>query len=414
MDNINNETPINDETPINNLTIVSNEIHNVKNMNNFRHNNNYEFIYLIHVRESLRLNENIYKIGKTKQKNMKRIVNYPKGSELLLYIECTNCDMIETILINLFKTKYILVSDYGNEYFKGSHINMIRDITNIVNYYNYKYSSEQEILNENIQETSSNNKTLIDSENVILDKNSIDPENITPNNNIALNNDNISFDSEIQEFMKINNNTVMDEYKFLKNSIKKNTKNTNNNEDIENMKNIKCKNTVKKNYNYCAFCDYEINDSYKFHRHNESLKHINNVKYGIIIENVVTPSKNNTSRDVMLRQHIITLGEKNKILSGKCKDFKQKLIQNTNVINELKNKIETLEINLSQAEDKKCKYFGQKLTQSTNEINELKNKINGFKKKNSELKNKIKLLEKNLSKEKDEKYEILKKMILKK
>ena len=40
--------------------------------------NLYEYIYLLHEREFIKTNENIYKIGKSKQENTKRISSYPK------------------------------------------------------------------------------------------------------------------------------------------------------------------------------------------------------------------------------------------------------------------------------------------------------------------------------------------------
>jgi hypothetical protein len=42
--------------------------------------NNNEFIYLIKEREFIKTKEPIYKIGKTKQKNLQRIKSYPNGS----------------------------------------------------------------------------------------------------------------------------------------------------------------------------------------------------------------------------------------------------------------------------------------------------------------------------------------------
>jgi hypothetical protein len=45
---------------------------------------NNEFIYLIKEREFIKNNEEIYKIGKTKQMALKRIKDYPKNSILLL------------------------------------------------------------------------------------------------------------------------------------------------------------------------------------------------------------------------------------------------------------------------------------------------------------------------------------------
>ena len=92
-----------------------------------------EYIYLLKEREFMKTNENIYKIGKTKQDNFKRFNSYPKGSVLIFQILCSNCTNIENKLIKLFREKYIKRKDIGNEYFEGDYINMIDDIIKIVN-----------------------------------------------------------------------------------------------------------------------------------------------------------------------------------------------------------------------------------------------------------------------------------------
>jgi hypothetical protein len=95
-----------------------------------------EYIYLIQEREFIKTNEEIYKIGKSKQENLKRFNSYPKGSELLFQCICNDCNKIENELIKLFKEKYKLQKNIGNEYFKGNYIDMIKDIydTIILNY----------------------------------------------------------------------------------------------------------------------------------------------------------------------------------------------------------------------------------------------------------------------------------------
>ena len=90
------------------------------------------YIYIIHVREFIRTNETIYKIGKTTQKNFNRFLQYPKGSKLLFYMNCIDCHKLENKIIKLFRKKYKLKSEYGNEYFEGNYLNMIIDITNLV------------------------------------------------------------------------------------------------------------------------------------------------------------------------------------------------------------------------------------------------------------------------------------------
>ncbi len=89
------------------------------------------YIYLIHLREFIKTNENIYKIGKTKQENNKRFNQYPKGSKILIYIICDNCDALEKDIIKIFKNKYNHRKDIGTEYFEGNFEDMIKDIYDI-------------------------------------------------------------------------------------------------------------------------------------------------------------------------------------------------------------------------------------------------------------------------------------------
>jgi hypothetical protein len=87
-----------------------------------------EYIYLLQEREFIKSNENVYKIGKTKQENLKRIGNYPIGTILLFQIICNDCDTNEKELIKIFRNKYESRKDIGNEYFKGNYNDMIDDI----------------------------------------------------------------------------------------------------------------------------------------------------------------------------------------------------------------------------------------------------------------------------------------------
>ena len=87
------------------------------------------YIYLIKEREFIINNQNIYKIGKTKQENTKRINYYPKGSSLLIQIICLDCDKFETLLLNIFSKKFINRLDIGREYFEGNYDEMVKTIT---------------------------------------------------------------------------------------------------------------------------------------------------------------------------------------------------------------------------------------------------------------------------------------------
>ena len=104
-----------------------------------------EYIYLIQTRESLRCNDNIYKIGKTKQPHMKRMESYPKGSKLFIYIIVNDSTSSENDLIKIFKSRF-KKSDQGNEYFYGNPIEMVQIIT--------QYQAEHYKLEENVNSQS--------------------------------------------------------------------------------------------------------------------------------------------------------------------------------------------------------------------------------------------------------------------
>lgn len=83
-----------------------------------------EGIYLIHTREFVNSKEPIYKIGRSININT-RILQYPKGSNVLCSIKCENSNLCEKELIKLFTKLFKIRKDYGNEYFEGDHDNMI-------------------------------------------------------------------------------------------------------------------------------------------------------------------------------------------------------------------------------------------------------------------------------------------------
>lgn len=91
--------------------------------------NKTNYIYLLQLQKSVKAKENIYKIGMTKQNNLKRFHQYPKGSILLFQTICKNCNNMERKIINIFKNKFTRRKDFGNEYFEGDYNTMI-DIIN--------------------------------------------------------------------------------------------------------------------------------------------------------------------------------------------------------------------------------------------------------------------------------------------
>ena len=78
-----------------------------------------ECIYLIHTREFFRLNEEIYKIGRSHDID-NHLRQYAKGSKILCLISCNNSIQFKRKLSVLFKTHFIQTKEYGNDYFEGS------------------------------------------------------------------------------------------------------------------------------------------------------------------------------------------------------------------------------------------------------------------------------------------------------
>jgi len=80
---------------------------------------NIEYIYLIKEREFIKTNENIYKLGKSRQTNCRRIASYPKGSQLITIVPCSNCTSMEKTLLKQFRKIFIPRTEIGSEYFEG-------------------------------------------------------------------------------------------------------------------------------------------------------------------------------------------------------------------------------------------------------------------------------------------------------
>lgn len=157
-----------------------------------------EHIYLIHEREFITTNKNIYKIGRsTNIKN--RMMNYPKGSDILLILHVSNCTLIENLIKKEFNNKYILRKEYGLEYFEGNKDDMIIDIFTI----NSNYMSLCNI--KNVKSLPSN--TIPNAQC------NIQP-NIIPNNTSSntLNNTPSNTPSFLPTITKLDNINLLDSY----------------------------------------------------------------------------------------------------------------------------------------------------------------------------------------------------------
>ena len=87
--------------------------------------NGAQYLYLLQEREFVNSGKPIYKLGMTKQENLTRFKQYPKGSLLIMQIICNDCTILEMEVIKLFTDRFILRKDIGNEYFEGDHKSMI-------------------------------------------------------------------------------------------------------------------------------------------------------------------------------------------------------------------------------------------------------------------------------------------------
>jgi hypothetical protein len=111
------------------------------------------YIYLVKEREFIKTNENIYKIGRSKQENTKRFLQYPKGSELILQEVCIDCIKTEKMIINEFKKHFIHRKDIGNEYFEGDYLKMRKIV------WGYILDESNQVENDNCNESLENIKS---------------------------------------------------------------------------------------------------------------------------------------------------------------------------------------------------------------------------------------------------------------
>lgn len=102
-----------------------------------------EQIYLLKT-DMILENLPIYKIGRSRQPDVKRIRSYPKTYQLVSMNTCENCVYIEAELLKLFHAKYKIA--YRREYFIGDEDEMARDIrkmidSSILNHFHCKLCS---------------------------------------------------------------------------------------------------------------------------------------------------------------------------------------------------------------------------------------------------------------------------------
>lgn len=94
--------------------------------------NNISCLYVIQLSESIKLNDNVYKIGRTKCIK-KRIKNYPKGSRLLYYrkVDESRLCSLEQKLLSECSTIFKQELKHGKEYFRAD-LNMLKTMVDLV------------------------------------------------------------------------------------------------------------------------------------------------------------------------------------------------------------------------------------------------------------------------------------------
>ena len=117
-----------------------------KNMNVKNNNNNdikiklvQEYVYIIRECDFVRLNEDIYKIGRTAKTNPEdRFQKYRKGTEIIAFFKVNNSIECENKMIKCFSNHINIKkrNEYGKEYFEGNRNELLSEILKIVKNYN--------------------------------------------------------------------------------------------------------------------------------------------------------------------------------------------------------------------------------------------------------------------------------------
>jgi hypothetical protein len=85
------------------------------------------FIYLIREREFKRMNEPVYKVGRTINYS-KRMSQYPKGSDLLFMSKVPDCVQAEKDILQVLRAEFEHRVDIGAEYFEADEAALVNTI----------------------------------------------------------------------------------------------------------------------------------------------------------------------------------------------------------------------------------------------------------------------------------------------
>lgn len=113
--------------------IKNNILGYVEPINQQPNENNDEmgFIYLLKEREFIKTNENVFKIGKTKDYR-KRFAAYPNDSQIYFLFYCKDVHNTEKFILKELKTLFIQRTDIGREYFECDENELIPICLNLL------------------------------------------------------------------------------------------------------------------------------------------------------------------------------------------------------------------------------------------------------------------------------------------
>jgi hypothetical protein len=112
-------------------------------------------IYIVRLKESICVKENVYKCGRTK--NMfQRIKTYPLGTELLYCVQVSDMVVFEQFMLSHFRENFTSVPEMGAEYFEGNLSDMIKLLNRFLPFHlpNHHNNKDEDSQPENVEKLS--------------------------------------------------------------------------------------------------------------------------------------------------------------------------------------------------------------------------------------------------------------------